>query len=168
MPQAGGSPKAGWVVSTRRRRALQTAGTVVASLVGATVGIGAFTFLYAEGASYLTDDPRACANCHVMQSHYDAWLKSSHRHVANCNDCHTPHGFFGKYWVKARNGYHHSMAFTLGGFPEPIRITEANRRVTEGACRHCHESIVRAIDGVHQSAGPLDCIRCHSEVGHSN
>ena len=31
------------------------------------------------GASYLTDDPAACANCHVMQEHFDAWPRSSHR-----------------------------------------------------------------------------------------
>src|SRR5688572_23773077 len=33
--------------------------------IGAAAGVGGFTFVYAEGASYLTDDPAACANCHV-------------------------------------------------------------------------------------------------------
>lgn len=139
-----------------------------AALVGATAGLGAFTFVYAEGASYLTNNPAACANCHVMTAHYDAWIKGPHRHAATCNDCHTPHNFFGKYWVKTRNGYNHSMAFTLGGFHEPIRITEANRRVTEQACRYCHASIVEMIDAGHPGAEPLDCLHCHSEVGHAN
>lgn len=152
----------------RTTAAVRVVAMLAASLAGATAGIGSFTFLYAEGASYLTDDPPACANCHVMRSHYDAWLKSSHRHVAVCNDCHTPHEFFGKYWVKARNGYHHSMAFTLGGFAEPIRITEPNRRVTEAACRHCHEAVVQAIDAAGQFRGPLECVRCHSDVGHAH
>ena len=35
---------------------------------------GAFTFVYAKGLSYLTPDPRACLNCHVMYSQYDGWL----------------------------------------------------------------------------------------------
>jgi nitrate/TMAO reductase-like tetraheme cytochrome c subunit len=36
------------------------------ALFGAAAGLGAFTFVYAKGNSYLTNDPAACANCHVM------------------------------------------------------------------------------------------------------
>jgi cytochrome c nitrite reductase small subunit len=101
-----------------------------------------------------------------MQSHHDAWLKSSHRAVATCNDCHAPHGSLpGKLWVKGRNGFHHSLAFTTGRFHEPIRISPFNRGVTEAACRHCHQDTVAAID--HGAGGEeLSCIRCHSGVGH--
>ena len=35
-------------------------------LLGAAAGLGAYTFVYARGWSCLTNDPRACANCHVM------------------------------------------------------------------------------------------------------
>jgi cytochrome c nitrite reductase small subunit len=80
-----------------------------------------------------------------MQEHFDAWNKSSHRAVATCNDCHTPHDLVGKYTVKAKNGFWHSFYFTTGRFPDPLRITEGNRRVTEEACRSCHEQITDAI-----------------------
>jgi cytochrome c nitrite reductase small subunit len=136
------------------------------AVVGAAAGIGGYTFIYAEGASYLTDSPAACANCHVMQDHLDGWRKSSHHAVATCNDCHTPHTFLGKYWTKANNGFHHSLAFTSGRFHEPIRITERNHRVTEAACRHCHQDIVQAVDTVHRGEDTLSCVRCHSSVGH--
>mgnify|MGYP000564823002 CR=1 FL=1 len=43
---------------------------------GAAAGIGAFTFVYAKGFSYLSTDPRACVNCHIMSQQYEAWLKS--------------------------------------------------------------------------------------------
>ena len=33
-----------------------------AVLLGSLVGIGGYTFSYAKGYSYLTNDPRACAN----------------------------------------------------------------------------------------------------------
>ena len=102
---------------------------------GVIVGIGGFTFIYAQGYSYLTNDPRACANCHVMREQLDGWVKSSHRAVAGCNDCHTPPDFVGKYYTKARNGFWHSFYFTTGGFHEPIRINEFNRGVTERAFR---------------------------------
>ena len=63
---------------------------IVAVLAGLVIGLGGYTFLYAKGYSYLTNDPQACTNCHVMQAQYDAWVKSSHHSVAVCNDCHTP------------------------------------------------------------------------------
>lgn len=55
------------------------------------VGLGAYTFIYAKGYSYLTNDPAACANCHVMQAQYDGWMKSSHHSVATGNDCSVGH-----------------------------------------------------------------------------
>lgn len=147
----------------------RSAGAVVlGALFGLAAGIGAFTFVYARGSSYLTDDPRACANCHVMREQYDGWVKSSHRSVAVCNDCHTPHSLVPKYAVKARNGFFHSYYFTSGTFPDPIRITDASRRVTEHACRRCHEDIVQAIEAHAPGAPPeeLSCLRCHRDVGH--
>ena len=59
-----------------------------AGLLGIPIGVGAFTFVYAKGGSYMTNDPQACANCHIMHDHYDAWMKSSHHSVATCNDQH--------------------------------------------------------------------------------
>jgi cytochrome c nitrite reductase small subunit len=136
---------------------------------GVLAGIGGYTFIYARGAAYLTDDPKACTNCHVMREQYDGWVTSSHRSVATCNDCHTPHDFVGKYTIKALNGFHHSFAFTSGRFPDQIRIGPRNRRVTEGACRSCHGAVVDAIDPAGMRGGhpeETDCLRCHWQVGH--
>jgi cytochrome c nitrite reductase small subunit len=138
-----------------------------ATVVGLAAGVGLYTFGYARGASYMTDDPRACANCHVMEEQLAGWTKSSHRSVAVCNDCHTPPGVVPKYATKAINGFNHSFAFTSGRFPEPIQITPRNRRVTEAACRKCHAPIVDAIDA--HAEGPreeLACLGCHRNVGH--
>jgi cytochrome c nitrite reductase small subunit len=139
---------------------------VLGIAVGLVIGVGGYTFIYAKGGSYLTNNPAACANCHIMQEHYDAWIKSSHRAVAVCNDCHTPPGFVAKYATKASNGFWHSFAFTSGRFPEPLRIKPHNREITEKACRKCHEEIVDAIEGPHGSSADLSCIRCHNSVGH--
>jgi cytochrome c nitrite reductase small subunit len=139
---------------------------MLAAAVGLVIGIGGYTFIYAKGSSYLTDDPAACANCHIMREQYDAWVKASHRAVAVCNDCHTPAGFAAKYATKAANGFWHSFAFTMGRFPEPLRINARNLRISELSCRKCHQEIVEAIEGPHRSAAPLSCTRCHSEVGH--
>jgi cytochrome c nitrite reductase small subunit len=136
--------------------------------VGLAAGVGAYTFLYAKGYSYMTNDPAACANCHVMNTQFDAWAKGPHHAVATCNDCHAPHEApLAKLFVKGRNGFNHSLMFTTGKFPEPIRITPHNRRVTEAACRYCHEEIVAGIDHA-GSRERLSCIRCHHDVGHSS
>ena len=138
----------------------------VATLLGLTVGLGLYTFVYARGYAYLTNNPQACTNCHVMQEYYDAWIKSPHRAVAACNDCHTPHTFVGKYETKVENGFFHSLAFTSGRFPDNIFIRPRDERVTESTCRTCHEQITSAIAGPHNSK-TISCIRCHFDVGHS-
>ena len=138
----------------------------IAVLLGFGVGLGGYTFVYAKGGSYFSNDPTACANCHIMQSHLDAWSKSSHRAVAGCNDCHLPTDGLGKLFVKAKNGLNHSWAFTTGRFHEPIEMTPANRSVTEHACRACHQEIVHMIEVVDEEGERLSCIRCHAQVGH--
>jgi cytochrome c nitrite reductase small subunit len=133
---------------------------------GGIFGLGAFTFDYAHGAAYLSDDPRACANCHVMRDVYDGWNRSPHHTVAVCNDCHTPHSsFIAKYAIKGLNGFNHSKAFTLNDFSEPIRITALNRAVTQESCLYCHGEMVTLI--AHADAkSPTDCLSCHAGVGH--
>ena len=141
--------------------------TVLAILLGLLLGIGGFTLLYAEAFSYMSDDPKVCVNCHIMQPQYDSWQKASHHTVATCVDCHLPHGFVGKYLAKAENGYHHSVAFTLQNFHEPIMIKAKNSRILQDNCLHCHgdlvhAQVVRTADGT----GEVQCVHCHSSVGH--
>lgn len=140
---------------------------VLGAILGLAGGVGLFTFSYARGSSYLTDDPAACANCHIMSEQFQAWNRSSHRAVAVCNDCHTPAGLVPKYVTKGINGFNHSFAFTTGRFPEPIQITARNRAIARAACRKCHAELTAAIDP-HPTGSPaaLDCLACHRDVGH--
>jgi cytochrome c nitrite reductase small subunit len=159
------------VDNTIRRRPLAAVGgvfsVVLATLVGVLGGVGAFTFGYGKGASYLSNDPTACVNCHVMQGHFDSWQNSSHRHVAVCNDCHLPHNYVGKWVTKADNGFFHSLAFTLENFHEPIQIKSRNRRVTQQACLSCHAELVHQMLPAADDGENLMCIHCHSDVGHA-
>ena len=141
---------------------------VAVVLAGVLIGVGGYTFVYAKGYSYLTNDPAACANCHIMRDHLKAWTRSSHGAVAVCNDCHTPPDLVGKYSTKALNGFWHSFYFTTGRYPDPLRITPRNQQVTEKACRNCHAEMAAAIDPVssHHGAGRLRCTTCHNNVGH--
>ena len=80
-------------------------------ILGCAFGLGFFTFHYAEGFSYLSFEPKVCANCHIMNSQYDSWEKSWHHHTATCVDCHLPHSFPQKYIAKAEKGYQKALLF---------------------------------------------------------
>jgi cytochrome c nitrite reductase small subunit len=135
--------------------------------LGMLVGIGGFTFQYAEGLSYLSSDPKACVNCHIMRSEYDSWRKSSHHAVAVCVDCHLPESLLPKLMTKASNGYHHSKGFTLQDFAEPIRIKPGNAAVLQQNCLRCHEDMVhQLVAGATTDRDAVTCVHCHYGVGH--
>src|SRR5581483_6322772 len=104
------------LTASTARATVSRLSVVLVCLLGIPVGIGAFTFVYAKGFSYLSTDPRACVNCHIMNAQYDAWLKSGHRHTATCVQCHLPDHGLAKWVAKADHGFRHSMAFTLQNF----------------------------------------------------
>lgn len=135
--------------------------------VGVLVGLAGFTFQYAEGTAYLSNDPKACANCHIMRDQYDGWQKSSHHAVATCNDCHTPHALVPKYLSKMENGFWHSKGFTLQDFHEPIQIKPRNATILQENCVGCHAELVSAIaNHSDDEAQAADCVKCHADVGH--
>jgi cytochrome c nitrite reductase small subunit len=141
---------------------------VLAVLLGALLGLSAYTFRYAEGVSYLSDDPRACANCHVMREYLDSWQKSSHHARATCNDCHVPHALAPKYVAKSENGWRHSVRFTLQDYPEQLRITARNAAHLQHNCVDCHAEFANDIR-LEARGGQDDevrCARCHAAVGH--
>jgi len=148
------------------------------ALLGAMVGIGVTTFNYAKGLSYLSNDPAACVNCHIMRDEYDAWRKGPHHSFATCNDCHVPPHFPQKYVAKAMNGYHHSTGFTFQPalpdepgakvrFEEPIRIKAKNSQILQDNCLRCHGEFVHDIvRGSTWSDDAIRCVHCHRGVGH--
>ncbi|MFG0318903.1 MAG: cytochrome c nitrite reductase small subunit [Planctomycetota bacterium JB042] len=137
------------------------------ALGGLLAGIGAYTFVYAEGASYLSRDPQACANCHIMQPQFDSWQKASHHGVATCVDCHIPVGFPHNLIAKAINGWNHSKAFTLQNFPEPIRITPPNARILQENCVRCHDDLTHGlVRGASTVGDTIRCTHCHQSAGH--
>jgi cytochrome c nitrite reductase small subunit len=146
------------------------AGLMLSWMLGVLAGLGGYTFYYAEGASYLSDDPRACVNCHIMRDYYDDWQKASHHAHATCNDCHLPHdNFFGTWYTKAESGFLHAWAFTFDDFHEPIRMREKSARILDNNCLRCHADLVSDIVPhifAPAETGIRSCVRCHEQVGH--
>jgi cytochrome c nitrite reductase small subunit len=142
-----------------RMRVSEIGPAALCALAGVALGLSAYTFVYARGFSYFSNDPRACANCHVMGDRFDSWQRSSHHAAAGCNDCHTPHSLVPKYLAKAENGWNHSLRFTLQDYPDPIRIRRVNAGKLRQNCIRCHSEMASRMPDE-------DCARCHSRVGH--
>ena len=137
------------------------------ALAGILIGICVFTFRYAEGLSYFSTEPRACANCHIMNDQYASWSRGPHHGAARCVDCHLPHDFVGKYIAKAVNGYHHSKGFTLQDFHEPILIKPRNAAILQENCLRCHgEFVHEALVPGQRTEEDGRCVHCHRGVGH--
>ena len=65
---------------TRTRIAIVAVGV----LFGLTTGIGGYTFVYARSESYLTNNPKACANC--QKADHGFW----HSYAISIGDFHEP------------------------------------------------------------------------------
>jgi cytochrome c nitrite reductase small subunit len=123
---------------------------------------------YAKGLSYLSDQPEACANCHVMKQPYDSWVKGGHHHVATCNSCHVPQDTIRKWLTKAENGFHHSLAFTFSKVPLNIRARESSKFIVLDNCQRCHSQVAMHAIGSHVNENSLTCTHCHKNVGHEH
>ncbi|WP_232834943.1 cytochrome c nitrite reductase small subunit [Pleomorphovibrio marinus] len=142
-------------------------------LVASIFGLGLYTLKLSNAASYLSDDPQACVNCHVMTPQYITWTHSSHREVAHCNDCHVPHdNVLNKYYFKASDGLYHSTIFTLRAEPQVIKARKASINVIQNNCIRCHQDQVTdaklmdmVADHQHKRTDRL-CWECHREVPH--
>jgi cytochrome c nitrite reductase small subunit len=139
----------------------------IAGAAGLVLGLGLFTFKYAQGLSYFSTDPRACANCHIMNDQYASWSRGPHHAAAGCVDCHLPHALVPKYLAKASNGYHHSKGFTLQDFHEPIQIKAGNAAILQASCLRCHGDFVHDIVPENRGGrGAVQCVHCHRGAGH--
>lgn len=134
--------------------------------LGLAGGMGLLLLRVSEFPSYLSDSPRTCINCHVMNPEYISWQRSSHR-AAVCNDCHVPHDSLArKYAFKAQDGLRHATIFALRREPQVIEARPASRAVIEANCRRCHARLLRAVPTL--GAGGRSCVDCHRSVPHGD
>ena len=138
----------------------------ILAALGVLVGLGFVTFDVSNAASYLSDKPEACINCHVMTPYYASWSRSSHRVVATCNDCHVPHeNVMKKLAFKAADGARHATVFTLGLAPQTLRLNPAAVPVVQQNCVRCHEHQIMGTSMGSSDSERL-CWDCHRETPH--
>jgi cytochrome c nitrite reductase small subunit len=141
---------------------------VVVLALGVLAGTLLMTLQVSRATSYLSNDPAACVNCHVMAPQYASWQHSSHARVATCNDCHVPQDFARKYAFKAYDGSRHAFMFTFKLEPQVIRIHRPGQMVVQENCVRCHGDMMETTLAVAGTAhgGGRRCWDCHREVPH--
>jgi cytochrome c nitrite reductase small subunit len=147
--------------------------TAVIILLGIFIGLVLFILHAARATSYLSDDPKACVNCHVMAPQFATWERGSHGKVTNCNDCHVPQdNFVNKYLFKAGDGLRHSFMFTFRLEPQVIQIKHAGKKAVQQNCIRCHSNVIHPISLRAISAKSIIeeeeryCWDCHRETPH--
>ena len=147
---------------------------LIPALAGMLIGLAGYIFYISRAYSYLSDDPKACVNCHIMEPEYATWFHSSHGRNTVCNDCDVPHdNVFRKYYFKANDGLRHATMFTFRMEPQVIKMHEPGQMVVQENCIRCHSTLVSEVSlgkvtapMAHAGNGKL-CWECHREVPHS-
>lgn len=144
-------------------------------IVGITLGMIIYTAKISKAHSYLSKDPKACINCHVMNTQYATWQHSSHKDVG-CIECHLPtDSIVEKYAAKAIDGWNHSLAFTLGTYDPAIKISDYGAKRVQKNCKSCHEQLTSTLEKNHfanhhfgnsEDQDERKCWSCHKSVPH--
>ena len=150
---------------------------IFSSITALTVALVMFIYLVnaSQALSYLSTDPKACINCHVMNTQYATWQHSSHARSATCVECHLPRDtVVNKYMAKARDGWNHSVAFTMNSYEQNLAISKDGANRVQANCISCHarltEVIISNADRYHDFSGTPQtdrkCWDCHRDVPH--
>lgn len=152
--------------------------TVFGICLSAFLCIGVYTFFNAKGVSYLSNDSKACNNCHIMNDVFHDYSNSVHAHTvggeprATCSDCHLPHDFIPKWLAKAESGISHAYAFTfkLDSLPTHLSANAKSKEMVQANCIRCHVDTVGVVVNPTTIPGHTDralsCVSCHHNVGH--
>lgn len=131
--------------------------------LGLCIGIAVLLARIANAASYLSDAPRTCMNCHVMTDAYATWQRGSHGRVAICTDCHVSHNNpVAKYAFKATDGLKHSYVFTLRKEPQVLQLSKRAVPVVQANCLRCHSNQLAMIRLAESSE--RKCWDCHNNI----
>ena len=136
---------------------------VVLVLLAATAG---------GGGLYYASLPSFCNSCHIMQTRYVSWKRSSHGDRVKCITCHSEPGLWGE--MKAHiEGTRYIYALVTGERSGPI----LKAKVGNPTCLQCHAERARAArDRVARRRGDhaahvradVSCGACHGSLVHGS
>ena len=108
-----------------------------------------------------SESPDFCAQCHVMESEYEAWIHSGAHRRKKCVDCHLPNENMAIHYVwKSIDGLKDVAFFYSGRVPERIKLTSHGAEVLQANCIRCHQVTVEFINHDRK------CWECHRTIAH--
>lgn len=139
------------------------------ALIAASAALGLFLLfavtLQVPAVGKTIGSPQACGTCHVMTHEVVTLENSSHRDLA-CLECHAPSGFIEKPVEEFKASSRHIYYFLTDSTPDVIKPQEHSRKVVQGNCEKCHNSLTSTDAQVHQKDSGRYCFDCHREVPH--
>ena len=111
------------------------------------------------GAGWLAN-PIFCPGCHVMQTQYVSYLRSTHHH-ATCVDCHS-----GNRCTSCHTAWSADAGSLVKVVNSPDQaLHEIHRPSRNVACAACHRGIMHArTDGYAPTSARSSCQECHSQT----
>lgn len=124
------------------------------------------------GGLYYASLPSFCNSCHIMQTRYVSWKRSSHGDRVKCITCHSEPGLWGE--MKAHiEGTRYIYALVTGERSGPV----LKAQVGNPTCLQCHsESSLASRDQVGRPSvnhaphvrADVSCGACHGSLVHGS
>ena len=164
----------------------------VLALLVLGIALGSAGVIGTQVAVHATGTNEFCVSCHEMTTARDEYHETAHFSNrsgvrAGCSDCHIPHGYPEKLWVKALSGTKDIFGHLIGVIDTPEKF-EAKRlamatseqvrmlKNRSAECRHCHDanamnpakqkSFARIAHKDARETGQT-CIECHQGIAHN-
>jgi nitrate/TMAO reductase-like tetraheme cytochrome c subunit len=160
---------------------------VIGAVIGAALIISIPVGVNATGTNEF------CVSCHEMKIPEKEYLESKHAVnasgvVAECHDCHIPHSYPQKLFVKAKAGIKDAYGHITGVIDTPEKYEAKRKEMAEtewarmrandsAECRHCHQIVFDEKSlALQKKSGARDhrkgmekgktCIDCHTGLVH--
>jgi cytochrome c nitrite reductase small subunit len=137
---------------------------IILSLVavgGVSAVVLLFLMLGPPGLLAKSSKPDFCAQCHVMEAQYEAWVHVGAHRRKLCVDCHLPNDNRAVHYIwKGLTGLKDAVFFYSGRVPERIMLTAHGEAVLQANCIRCHETTVSLMDTERK------CWSCHRRISH--
>jgi formylglycine-generating enzyme len=151
------------------------------------LGILVFSIIFwgGEKAIKYTSSDKYCISCHIHPAADQSWKLSTHYNnssgtIVHCTECHLPPEGHGYLLSKAKHGIKDAYGFyfkdsTEINWEKKKLLENARGFVYEESCKECHQNlfpVTLSVNGGNAhlfyttSKDPLNCINCHTNVGH--
>jgi len=119
--------------------------------------------------SYYTSRDSYCGSCHIMETYYETWEKSTHARIP-CVDCHNESGAIGL--VKGKSALFRQVVVNVIFRPDKVKGPGAMPNGNCIACHAEHRKITSGADlklpAAHHKMkdNPFQCVDCHRLLVH--